>query len=58
MVEIISKENKRYVLENVRHNSEGVIFEYLKEMVLLSHKDIKSMNWNYQKNPAKTYRNK
>jgi hypothetical protein len=58
MIEIISKDNKRYVIDEIQHKAEGVIFEFLNEMVYLSHKEIKSINLNYKKVSAKTYRNK
>ena len=55
MVEIMSKDNKRYVIDNIEHKSVGVIFYINNELVFLSHKDIKSINLNYMKVSAKTY---
>jgi hypothetical protein len=58
MVEIITIDNKRYVIDEIQHKSDGVIFEYLKEPVFISHHSIKTINLNYQKVSAKTYRSK
>jgi len=55
MVKIITKTNNQYIIDTIQHKSNGVIFNFLNDMVFLNHSEIKSIDLGYAKVSAKTY---
>ncbi len=55
---IITKENQRYTVEKVKHQANGIVFEYNNELVFIENNKIKEIDANYKMANAKNYRNK
>jgi len=53
---ILTKDNRRYTVEAIKHKENGIIFEYNNEMVFLDSSKIKVIDGNYKPVNAKTYR--
>jgi hypothetical protein len=52
---IITKDNKRYTVEKVKHKADGIVFEYNNELIFIENKNVKEIDANFKSTNAKTF---